>query len=178
MKRRDFFKVTATTVAAVGAIAIIPKAVLGAPKAAPPMRTVEIYNKGVWTRTPFPKLKQWDIFRMFEPDTGELVDKGTDLEICIITEPPTYVGGKAGWCLQVEGCTVIDNTHPYYDRVMVVGPTGRPVFPVKSVNMRDGTMELYKRGNAVGGSVFGHVEFPTPDPNFTSIWVPTPKHWD
>ena len=128
------------------------------------MRTVEIYNKGVWTRTPFPKLKQWDIFRMYEPDTGELVDKGTDLEICIITEPPTYVGGKAGWCLQVEGFTNVTTDHLYAKQVRVMAD-GQQVGCVGRIDMRTHLMvqEVPNPGIYVSRvAPFDYIEFIPP----------------
>ena len=139
MKRRDFL----TGVAALGAAALVPSAVraLGGERLteAHRWRRVEVCRQGVWTDTRWPHLCQWDIFRMFEPDTGELVDAGTDHEISIIVRPPEWVGGDEEWKLTTMPFTIVTAGHPLGEWLRVVAD-GQQVGLVESVDMRRGTM--------------------------------------
>lgn len=108
MKRRDLFK----GAMALAVVVLTPKVVTAlVPDVAHPMRLVEVYRGGVWVRTAWPCVKQGDIFRMWEPNRDglctELVDAGTDLEVCLVTKPPQYVGGEQVWRLTVEPYSIL-----------------------------------------------------------------------
>jgi hypothetical protein len=137
MRRRDFLAGGLV----LGAAALIPKAVRSLEPDDRQLtethgwRRVQVCRRGVWTDTPWPHLCQWDIFRMFEPDTGDLVDAGTDHEISIIVRPPEWVGGDEGWRLTTAPFTRVDGTCVFSPRIRVVAD-GKQVGFVESVDLR------------------------------------------
>jgi len=101
-------------------------------------RTVEFYDKGVWTDGSWAGLKEGMIFRLRELD-GTLVDEGTDNEICIAEEDATPQPKPMYHCVRAEPFTNIGMDHPFVRRIKVFRD-GEHLGFMKSIDMRAKTL--------------------------------------
>jgi hypothetical protein len=101
------------------------------------LRTIEVYDRGVWRQGAWAQLKRDDVFRVREPD-GQLVNEGEELEICIATDA-AFPDPKAGFGVQCEPFVHIAVGHAVAPRIDV-HKDNRVLGRVKAINLRNRTM--------------------------------------